>query len=977
MLLVLLLIIPVLGVETVNNVYLKNERVAAVHNQAERLAVLVDDEHALLFEGIHQLLSTWAESPVLRTRDMAGCQEMAQRLRVKYPTYLVLGATDEAGLVQCATSPTALGLPIGDRLHILLAREAGGFAVGEYIRSRNHDRPALSFALPYHDQTGALAGFITALVDLSWLEDFLVSKPLPPGGSITIADRQGTVLARVPEVPSVVGKPLPEAYRPLLQAAGDGSVELAGLDGVLRVQGYSPPAVGTRGLFIMAGLDKAAALAPIQATLWRSLGVLGAATLLALIALWWGARRYLRDPVRALVAATERWRNGDHAARANLGSGGSELFTLGCAFDAMAESLEAYDRAREEAHAATRKVAEVFDCMTDSVFEVDRDWRITFMNERAREDVAQGQDQVGINLWEAYPEGPNTRMWSAYHEAMAERVPIEVEDYYPPHRRWYRFRAFPSREGLAFYGRDVTAEQLLQENLERQRILLETIIESTPDPIFAKDREGRYIMLNSAAARVLGRTRSEAFGLTNNDNDMLPPKTATGLRDRDLRIMETGKADVAEDVVPDRQRGETRVFLSTKAPLRDPTGAVVGIVGITRDITERKTREETLRHAMEEAERAREAAERANLAKSKFLAAASHDLRQPLQSLVLFAGVLKGYVDGPRGQQALKQLENGLGTLKALLDSLLDVSQLDAGIVTPEVTDFPISMVLDEIAANYAPIASAKGLNWQIDACTEAVHSDMTLLGRVLRNLVENAIRYTRSGHIRIICRRIEDRLRIEVQDSGIGIPAEQLDCIFEEFHQVGNSARDRTQGLGLGLAIVRRIADLLGHRIETRSRSGEGSIFSIALPLAGTERAPPPVSKDTGPSQNGQGRMIVVIDDDALVLESLEAILTEWGYQVIAAVSAEEAIAQVRKLGRRPDIVIADYRLREGRTGTEAILAVRALFDHPIPGLILTGETDPKFLRECTGHDVGIAHKPVMPSQLGRALDQQLNTAA
>jgi signal transduction histidine kinase len=442
------------------------------------------------------------------------------------------------------------------------------------------------------------------------------------------------------------------------------------------------------------------------------------------------------------------------------------------------------------------------------------------------------------------------------------------------------------------------------------------------------------------------------------------------IRNRDLRIMETGEADVAEDMVPDRHRGETRVFLSSKAPLRDPAGAVVGIVGVTRDITERKAAEEALRHAMEEAERA-------NLAKSKFLAAASHDLRQPLQSLILFTGVLKGYVQGPRGEQALKQLEHGLGALKALLDSLLDVSQLDAGIVKPEITDFPVSAVLDEIAASYAPVASARGLNWQVECCAEWVRSDRTLLGRVLRNLVENALRYTQSGHIRLTCRPNEERLHIMVEDTGIGIPPEQLDRIFDEFHQVGNQARDRRQGLGLGLSIVRRIADLLGHRIETRSRPGEGSIFSIELPLAVTEPAALPISKDAGSGQNGQGRSVVVIDDDVLVLESLEAILTEWGYQAIPAVSAEEAVAQVRKFGRRPDIVMADYRLQDGRTGTEAILALRALFDYPIPGLILTGETDPKFLRECTGHDVGIAHKPVMPSQFGRALDQQLNAAA
>jgi two-component system, sensor histidine kinase len=297
--------------------------------------------------------------------------------------------------------------------------------------------------------------------------------------------------------------------------------------------------------------------------------------------------------------------------------------------------------------------------------------------------------------------------------------------------------------------------------------------------------------------------------------------------------------------------------------------------------------------------------------------------------------------------------------------------------VKPEITDFPISAVLDEISASYAPIAAAKGLDWRVEFCTDQVRTDLALLGRVLRNLVENAVRYTEHGHIRIVCHRVEGRLRIEVEDTGIGIPPEQLDRVFEEFHQVGNQARDRNQGLGLGLAIVRRIADLLGHRIETRSRPGEGSIFSIELPLATTESARLPISGDAGSHQKGQGRLVVVIDDDAMVLESLEAILTEWGYQAIATASAEEAVAQVREVGRRPDIVIADYRLQEGRTGMEAIHAVRDLFDHPIPGLILTGETDLEFQRTAAGHGLGIAHKPVTPGQLGRVLDQQLNAAA
>src|SRR3954465_11457144 len=180
----------------------------------------------------------------------------------------------------------------------------------------------------------------------------------------------------------------------------------------------------------MAGLDKSAALPPIHGIIWHSLGVLGAATLLALIALWWGGRRYLRDPLRVLMAAIDRWRKGDYAARANLGNGASELVTLGSAFDAMAEGLEAHDRAREEVHSGASKVAEVFGCMTDSVFEIDCDWRITFMNERARIEIAEGQDQVGLDLREAYPGIEDSPFWDVYTRAMADRVPVEIEDYY-------------------------------------------------------------------------------------------------------------------------------------------------------------------------------------------------------------------------------------------------------------------------------------------------------------------------------------------------------------------------------------------------------------------------------------------------------------------------------------------------------------------------------------------------------------------
>jgi len=244
--LVLLLIVPVWGVEIFNSIYLHGERVTAVHNQAEQLAALVDDEHARIVEGLRQLLSTWAESSALRERDFAGCLETAERLRESYPASLGISATDEAGVVRCSTMPMALGVVIGDRLHVSRARETGGFATGEFIVRRDSHKPALSFALPYRDRAGVPAGFVTALLDPGWLQHYLARKPLPPGAAITLADRHGVVLARVPEMPDVLGQPLPEPYRPLLDKVESGNVEVVGRDGIVRVEATFPRLWGHR-----------------------------------------------------------------------------------------------------------------------------------------------------------------------------------------------------------------------------------------------------------------------------------------------------------------------------------------------------------------------------------------------------------------------------------------------------------------------------------------------------------------------------------------------------------------------------------------------------------------------------------------------------------------------------------------------------------------------------------------------------------
>ena len=322
----------------------------------------------------------------------------------------------------------------------------------------------------------------------------------------------------------------------------------------------------------------------------------------------------------------------------------------------------------------------------------------------------------------------------------------------------------------------------------------------------------------------------------------------------------------------------------------------------------------------------------------------------------------------------LGALHKGLEAMKGLLDSLLDVSRLDAGSVTAEIRSVPVGGLLDAIDTAYARIAANKALTWSVEPCDAVVLSDPTLLAQLLRNLVENAIRYTPRGGVRVQCRPDGDTLSIEVHDTGIGIPAEHMDSIWEEFHQVGNPERDREKGLGLGLAIVRRLSVLLGHPVVARSEPGQGSVFTVSVPLDPEETAP---QADAGarsaPGPGDTPRLVVVVEDDSIVLTALEALLTEWGYDVLPASSGAEAVERIQAGGRLPDVLVSDYRLRAGEVGTQAIRRIRESCGHPIPGVLLTGETAGTALRDAAAEGLLVVHKPVLPRELDDALRQQM----
>ncbi|WP_376967700.1 PAS domain-containing protein (plasmid) [Azospirillum sp. A26] len=409
--------------------------------------------------------------------------------------------------------------------------------------------------------------------------------------------------------------------------------------------------------------------------------------------------------------------------------------------------------------------------------------------------------------------------------------------------------------------------------------------------------------------------------------------------------------------------------LSRAVPLLDANGEIIEWFGAASDVTESRLAKENIQNAKHDAERAREAAEQAARSKSRFLAAASHDLRQPLQALFLFLEVVKPHISA-EGQGTFGHLSAGLNTLRELLDSLLNISRLDAQIVRPAIEDFAIGEVIEPIANAYAPVAAAKGLELRVFHGNEMVRSDRTLLGQMVRNLIENALRYTEQGYVSITCAKAVGALRIDVGDSGIGIPAEHLDLIWEEFHQVGNPERDRSQGLGLGLAIVNRLSELLNHAVEVRSTPGAGSVFSIEIPF-GCDALPPvanPVANPVAAVAEGGG-LAVLVDDDTIVLLGLTAIFEHWGYEVLAADSLDLVLDMLKADGRVPDVILADYRLRAGQVGIEVIFNIRDIYGSDIPGLLLTGETDDEVSGRAAAHGLVIVHKPATSQGLRTAL--------
>jgi two-component system, chemotaxis family, CheB/CheR fusion protein len=524
-----------------------------------------------------------------------------------------------------------------------------------------------------------------------------------------------------------------------------------------------------------------------------------------------------------------------------------------------------------------------------------------------------------------------------------------------------------SKEELQSLNEELTAlNSQLQETLERQRTTsndLQNVLYSTDLATLFLDPD-LNIRFFTPATKALFSVIASDIGRPLAD---LTSLAADGALLTDARKVLITRSSIEREIEARNGAWYNRRIL----PYRTEDDGVEGVVITFADITGRK-------RAADELGEAKRQAELANAAKSHFLAAASHDLRQPLQTLNLLQELLSKAVEGESARKLVTRLDETLSAMSGMLNTLLDINQIEAGTVQAETASFPINGLLARLKDEFTYHARAKGLALRMVPCSLSICSDPRLLEQMIRNLLANAMKYTEHGKVLLGCRRHRGMLSIEVWDTGIGIPEAELDAIFEEYRQLDNSARERSRGLGLGLSIVRHLGNLLGHRIQVRSRLGKGSVFAIEVMLPKSEPAPQPepsrhTAIDPIAAAAHRTGAILVIEDDPEVCDLLELVLKADGHGAVTAHDGAAALELVARGKVQPNLILADYNLPGGMNGVQIAKKLQETLQRRIPFIILTGDISTGTLRDIAGQDCMQLNKPVRLKELSQAIQHLL----
>jgi PAS domain S-box-containing protein len=502
--------------------------------------------------------------------------------------------------------------------------------------------------------------------------------------------------------------------------------------------------------------------------------------------------------------------------------------------------------------------------------------------------------------------------------------------------------------------------------------LARSALDAAPDAMIIIDAGGIIRFVNRQASALFGYEHDAIVGQS--IEMLMPPRFRArhiGHRENYVDNVRVRPMGQGLELFGQRHDGTEFPVEISLSPIED-VGRIL-IAAAIRDVTDRKRIEaelivarEAAEAARELADQARELADRANQGKSRFLATASHDLRQPLQTLELLNGALRRRATDQYSIEALSQQEQAIGAMSRLLNALLDISKLESGAIRPEPTDFTVAAIFEELRLEFTSIAANKGLKLEIESCNDAVYSDPSLVEQILRNLVSNAVKYTREGWVRLRCLHEAPLVRIEVLDTGVGIPADQLPYIYDEFYQVGVPTNVSRNGYGLGLSIVQRLVKLLTLKLEVRSEVGKGSAFSLALPASSVQEVTmPPASVGSrvyGP-QIGEARVLLVEDNES-VRRATCLLLELEGYHVTPVASLAGALQHVQQ-GHKVDLLISDYHLNDGETGTQVIATLREVLGISLRAVITTGDTSAAVKQLPRDPYLRIASKPISSEEL------------
>lgn len=676
---------------------------------------------------------------------------------------------------------------------------------------------------------------------------------------------------------------------------------------------------------------------------------------------------------------------------------------LNHAMEELKASHTAVDRAREEAETTRQRLSDAIESIADGFVLFDRHHRLIQSNSRFCSywrDVGAVAPEPGTGVQEvkARAEACGLILEEHHHDDPEGSVFLLAN------HRWVQVTERATREGglVVLYSdiTDVKNSEMMRriKALEESERWIGVVTDHVPALIAYVGADMTVQFCNKVYEAWYDRDGAPLLG--QRLDQIHSPEFYQRLLPQILEVMDGH--NVTFELEETGRGGEVRYMLRSYVPNLDEFGDIVGFFVLIRDITDRRKTALALEQAYDDLERrvkertaaltglnhklrqeiseraavearlrdAKLEAERANMSKTKFLAAVSHDLLQPLNAARLFTSALLEQSFGPKAEGLVRSVSTSLDDVENLLGTLVDISKLDAGVIKPDVMAFDLRDLLNNIAREFRQMAQAEGLRLDFVPCSAVVESDSQLLARILRNFLTNAIRYTRSGRILLGCRREDEDIWLQVWDTGPGIPEDKLTEIFQEFKRIRPSGAPADKGLGLGLAIVDKIARMLGHEVRVSSVEGKGSVFGVRVPLGRLQPSRPVVNAPLAlPGDGLDGARVWVIDNDRAICQGMQTLLEGWSCQVVTAVSLTDLEHQLVIETSPVDLILADYHLDNDENGVDVVDAINRRRRTPAPVLMITANYSNELKQQIRNLGYLLMNKPVKPLKLRSVL--------